>query len=104
MHTQRIKYNLLVFLIFLFPLAGICNTSTTSEKYCYDHNLLFPSYNIAEGIFNEPDFKSQKKEKSAVDCTITIKGDGVELQVTFHDVSWLRCATIKVGKWLKDVF
>lgn len=39
-----------------------------------------------------------------VDCTINIKVDGLDIEVTFHDVSWLQCTIIKIGKWLQDTF
>lgn len=38
------------------------------------------------------------------DCTINIKSDGIDIEVTFHDVSWLQCTVIKVGKWFQDTF
>ena len=43
-------------------------------------------------------------ESRLIDCTITINSDGMELEVTFHDVSRFRCALIKVGKWFQDTF
>lgn len=39
-----------------------------------------------------------------VDCTINIKTDGLDIEVTFHDISWLQCSIIKIGKWLQDTF
>lgn len=43
-----------------------------------------------------------KEEATLVDCTINIKVDGLDIEVTFHDVSWLQCTIIKIGKWLQD--
>ncbi|MEX0722124.1 MAG: hypothetical protein WD059_15710 [Balneolaceae bacterium] len=38
------------------------------------------------------------------DCTVTMKGDNYELEVTFYDVSWWTCTKLKIGTWWNNTF
>lgn len=38
------------------------------------------------------------------DCTVRVSSGSIEVEVTFHDVSWWTCAKLKVGAWWKRTF
>lgn len=82
------------YLIFFLSLSGVVNANET--------NLISKPENIQKIELIKNNFNLN--ELRLVDCTIKIKTDGMELEITFHDVSRFRCALIKVGKWFQDTF
>jgi len=83
-----------IYLMFVLNFGGSLSTSEPSDSiksYIYQKVDLNENYHSIN-------------ESRLVDCTVTIKTDGMELEVTFHDVSRFRCALIKIGKWFQDTF
>lgn len=101
MNEIKIKNWIILTLTCLLSLTGISEASPINDEFnkCQISNNFDTN---TEFIIN--DIQNYGGEAIPVDCTITVKGDGIELEITFHDISWLRCAAIKVGKWLNDVF
>lgn len=96
---MRSKNNLAIMLSFAFlpflmgsndiVLNSLVTKAISGEVHYTNHAICYPKID-----------SSQLK-----DCTITIKNeDGTTLEVTFHDITWIQCAKIKIGKWIKDTF
>ncbi|WP_165139608.1 hypothetical protein [Halalkalibaculum roseum] len=83
-----------IYLLFFLNVSGPLNFN--------EHNSL-KNFEIQQkaSINNNNQFSTDSR---LVDCTIKVIADGVELEVTFHDVTRFRCALIKIGKWFQDTF
>lgn len=40
----------------------------------------------------------------SVDCTIRVKTDDMDVEITFHDISRWDCVKLKVGSWWNRLF
>jgi hypothetical protein len=38
------------------------------------------------------------------DCTVRVTSGGIDVEVTFYDVSWWTCTKLKVGAWWHRTF
>lgn len=65
----------------------------THQNYTYD--AVDESFRCA---------KSERDLDELLDCTIRIRTDDMDIEVTFEDVSLWTCAKLKVGNWWNNTF
>lgn len=97
----KIKYIICIIFFMLFN-GELYAIATGSQYNLKNEQVVVLVKNHAKVGYFEP--QPSHETVQLRDCTVTIQTDGMDLEVTFHDVSWLQCTLIKVGKWFQDTF
>lgn len=93
--------------IIFLTLFSIAQFQLSTSDYSFTDMQIAGEYHTHSFDILEKSFKCANSENELdeiVDCTIRIKTEDMDIEVTFEDVSLWTCAKLKVGNWWNNTF